>query len=50
MSAITITIFVLGYAAIALEHTIKLNKAVSGLINNPCKLRRKRDIQDCMFP
>jgi Na+/H+ antiporter NhaD/arsenite permease-like protein len=32
MIVIIITIFVLGYAAIALEHTIKLNKAASALI------------------
>ena len=32
MSVIIITIFVLGYAAIALEHKIKLNKAASALI------------------
>jgi len=32
MSVIIITIFVLGYAAIAMEHTIKLNKAASALI------------------
>jgi Na+/H+ antiporter NhaD/arsenite permease-like protein len=32
MTGIIITIFVLGYAAIALEHTIKLNKAASALI------------------
>lgn len=32
MIAIIITIFVLGYAAIALEHNIKLNKAASALI------------------
>jgi Na+/H+ antiporter NhaD/arsenite permease-like protein len=32
MSVIIITIFVLGYAAIALEHTIKHNKAASALI------------------
>jgi Na+/H+ antiporter NhaD/arsenite permease-like protein len=32
MSGLIIVIFVLGYAAIALEHTIKLNKAASALI------------------
>jgi len=32
MTGIIITLFVLGYAAIALEHTIKLNKAASALI------------------
>lgn len=32
MSALIIAIFVLGYAAITLEHTIKLNKAASALI------------------
>ena len=32
MSGLIIGIFVLGYAAIALEHTIKLNKAASALI------------------
>ena len=32
MSELLITIFVLGYAAIALEHKIKLNKAASALI------------------
>ena len=32
MIAIIITIFVLGYAAIALEHNIKLNKAASSLV------------------
>jgi Na+/H+ antiporter NhaD/arsenite permease-like protein len=32
MAGLIITIFVLGYAAIALEHTIKLNKAASALI------------------
>lgn len=32
MIAIIITIFVLGYAAIALEHNIKLNKAASALM------------------
>jgi Na+/H+ antiporter NhaD/arsenite permease-like protein len=32
MTGLIITIFVLGYAAIALEHTIKLNKAASALI------------------
>ena len=32
MSGLIIAIFVLGYAAIALEHTIKLNKAASALI------------------
>ncbi len=32
MSGLIITIFVLGYAAIALENTIKLNKAASALI------------------
>ena len=32
MSELIVTIFVLGYAAIALEHKIKLNKAASALI------------------
>jgi len=32
MSGLIIVIFILGYAAIALEHTIKLNKAASALI------------------
>ncbi len=32
MTTIIIAIFVIGYAAIALEHTIKLNKAASALI------------------
>lgn len=32
MSGLIIAIFVLGYAAIAMEHTIKLNKAASALI------------------
>jgi len=32
MKAIIISIFVLGYTAIAFEHRIKLNKAASALI------------------
>ena len=32
MTSIIITIFVIGYIAIALEHTIKLDKAASALI------------------
>lgn len=32
MEAIIVTIFVLGYAAIAMEHTIRINKAASALV------------------
>jgi len=32
MIALIITVFVIGYAAIALEHNIKINKTASALI------------------